>query len=79
VVDRIDVADDPREVRAGEGAIWVTNAEASEVTAIDTGSREVAGTAKVKGTAYGLGVGEGLVWAAGLDNGLLTPVRPRGG
>jgi YVTN family beta-propeller protein len=73
------VADNPREVRAGEGAIWVTNADASEVTAIDPGSRRVVGKAEVEGKPFGLGVGEGLVWAAGLDNGLLTPIRPRGG
>ena len=34
-VERIDVPENPREVRAGEGAVWVTSADAGSVTAID--------------------------------------------
>jgi YVTN family beta-propeller protein len=72
------VPDNPREVRAGEGGVWVSCAGAGSVVAIDTSSREVAGEVEVEGSPYGLGVGAGRVWAAGLDNGLLTPIEPRG-
>jgi serine/threonine protein kinase/DNA-binding beta-propeller fold protein YncE len=77
VVKRVDVPDNPREVRFGLGAIWVTSATAQRVTAVDPATRKVAGSVPIKGTTYGLAVGEGLAWAASESDGLLLPVRPR--
>ena len=77
IVKRVDVPDDPREVRFGLGAIWVTNAKAQRVTAVDFAKRKVIKSVPIRGTTYGLAVGEGLVWAAGESEGLLLPVRPR--
>ncbi len=48
VVDRVKVPDNPREVSAGEGAVWLTSADAASVTAIDPESREVAGSVEVQ-------------------------------
>jgi YVTN family beta-propeller protein len=78
VVGRVPVAGNPREVREGEGTVWVTMADAGTVNAIAVASREVAAKVKVEGSPFGLAVGEGRVWAASLDRGLLTPIEPRG-
>jgi len=77
IVKRVEVPDDPREVRLGFGAIWVTNAMAHQVTAVDPDKRTVIKSVPIEGTTYGLATGEGLVWAAGESEGLLLPVRPR--
>ena len=69
--------DNPREVRFGFGAIWVTCATAQKVTAIHPKRREVIRSLDIPGTTYGLAVGEGLVWAASEGEGLLLPIRPR--
>jgi serine/threonine protein kinase len=69
--------DDPREVRFGFGAIWVTCATAHKVTAVNPGRREVIRSLEIPGTTYGLATGEGLAWAASESDGLLLPIRPR--
>jgi DNA-binding beta-propeller fold protein YncE len=69
--------DNPREVRFGFGAIWVTCATAQKVTAVNPKRREVIRSLPIEGTTYGLATGEGLVWAASEGEGLLLPIRPR--
>jgi DNA-binding beta-propeller fold protein YncE len=61
----------------GLGAVWVTNATAQRVTAVDPEERKVIKSVPIDGTTYGLAVGEGLVWAASESEGLLLPIRPR--
>jgi DNA-binding beta-propeller fold protein YncE len=74
---RVNVPEDPREVRFGFDGIWVTSAKAQRVTAIDAVKRKIIGGVPIQGTTYGLAVGEGLVWAASESDGLLLPIRPR--
>ena len=69
--------DDPREVRFGFGAIWLTSATAQRVTAIDPTKQRVVKSLPIEGTTYGLATGEGFVWAASEGAGLLLPIRPR--
>ena len=77
IEDRVDVPENPREVRFGFGAIWVTSATAQRVSAIDPPERRMIDNIPIQGTTYGLATGEGLVWAASESDGLLLPVRPR--
>lgn len=74
---RIQVAQDPREVRYDDGTIWVTSARQAAVTAIDARSREKIGEIEAPGSPFGLGVGDGTAWAASLQQGLLTRFRRR--
>jgi predicted Ser/Thr protein kinase len=69
--------DNPREVRFGFGAIWVTCATAQKVMAVNPKRRELIRNLDIQGTTYGLAAGEGLVWAASEGEGLLLPIRPR--
>jgi hypothetical protein len=78
IEDRMDVPDNPREVRYGFGTIWVTSATAQRVSAVDPPERRMIESIPIRGTTYGLATGEGLVWAASESEGLLLPVRPRG-
>jgi serine/threonine protein kinase/DNA-binding beta-propeller fold protein YncE len=78
IEDRVDVPENPREVRFGFGAIWVTSATAQRVSAIDPPKRRMIDNIPIQGTTYGLATGEGLVWAASESDGLLLPIRPRG-
>ncbi|HEX6653238.1 MAG TPA: protein kinase [Thermoleophilaceae bacterium] len=78
IEDRVDVPENPREVRFGFGAIWVTSATAQRVSAIDPAKRRMIDNIPIEGTTYGLATGEGLVWAASESDGLLLPIRPRG-
>jgi serine/threonine-protein kinase len=71
------VPDNPREVRFGLDAIWLTSATARQVTAIDPKRRRIIESLPIEGTTYGLAVGEGLAWAASEGAGLLLPIRPR--
>jgi serine/threonine protein kinase/DNA-binding beta-propeller fold protein YncE len=77
IEDRVDVPENPREVRYGFGAIWVTSATAQRVSAVDPAERRMIDNIPIRGTTYGLATGEGLVWAASESEGLLLPVRPR--
>jgi YVTN family beta-propeller protein len=70
------VPDNPREVRAGEGGIWVTCADAGSVAAIDTSKRAVATEIKVQGEPFGLAAGEGEVWVGSIEAGMITPIKP---
>ncbi len=73
----VQVQEDPREVRYGMGAIWVTSAGQHFVTAVDPSTREKLGEAKVRGTPYGLDVDSSTAWVASLEPGRLTPFRLR--
>ena len=66
----------PREVRAGEGAVWVTSAATGRVSKIDPSSREVTWRKKVGPNAFGLAVGGGFVWATSPDSDELTRIDP---
>jgi serine/threonine protein kinase/DNA-binding beta-propeller fold protein YncE len=77
VVDRVQVPEDPREVRYGAGAIWVTTAGEPTVTAVDPVTHEELGKVGTHGTTYGLGVGDTTAWAARQRPGLLVPVALR--
>ena len=66
----------PREVRFGEGAIWVTSAGHRHGVEDRPSSRTVEGRSKVGPSTYGLSVGGGFVWATSPDGGDLTRIDP---
>ena len=76
MVASISVDPNPREVRFGEDAIWVTSAGAGTVTKIDPDSRTIADRVELGGPTFGLAVGGGYVWATSPDSGELTRIDP---
>ena len=58
VVARVPVEGNPREVREGEGAVWVTHGRRGQ-RRDQRRFPEVAATVKVEGSPFGLAVGEG--------------------
>jgi len=79
VVARIPVRQGSVAVRAGEGAVWVTNPLNSIVQKIDPATNRVVATATVGPTPRFLAVGEGGVWTLNQADGSVTRLDPATG
>jgi streptogramin lyase len=64
------------DIAAGEGAVWLTNAPAGTLVALDPASGAVARTIRLRGRVDSVAVGEGAVWVANSERGTLVRVDP---
>jgi streptogramin lyase len=71
----IKVTGEPREVTAGEGALWVTLYSTSELARVDPATGEVTRRAVARGP-IGVVTEAGRVWVASHDASVVTPFAP---
>jgi peptide/nickel transport system substrate-binding protein len=67
----------PTGVARGEGAIWVTNANAGTVSRIDPVTRTVRQTITVGSGPSGIAVGAGAVWVANYGDATVSRIDPQ--
>ena len=77
LVADVDVGTTPTDVAAGEGAVWVTNANDGTVDRIDPATHTVRQTIGVGNGPDGIAVGAGSVWVANGLDGTVSRIDPR--
>ena len=76
VIGDILVGSNPIAVAAGEGGIWVANADDGTVTHIDPKTRKVVKVIGIGGDVSDIAVGFGSVWVANGNEGTLVRIDP---
>ena len=66
----------PSTLAAGDGAVWVANANAGTVSRIDPSTRAVVETIPVGSSPSGIAVGAGAVWVANNDDETVSRIDP---
>jgi peptide/nickel transport system substrate-binding protein len=66
----------PSALAAGDGAVWVANANAGTVSRIDPQTRAVVETITVGSSPSGIAVGPAAVWVTNSDSGTVSRIDP---
>jgi YVTN family beta-propeller protein len=77
LVAEVPVGNDPTSVAAGEGSVWVTNAQDRSVSRIDPRTSSVLQRIDVGGDPSGIAVGAGAVWVANSLDGTVSRIDPQ--
>ncbi len=78
-VEATEVGAGPAAVAVGEGAVWVANGLAGEVSRIDATTNEVVQTIPVGNSPTAVAFGQGAVWVANADDRTLSKLNPESG
>jgi DNA-binding SARP family transcriptional activator/ABC-type branched-subunit amino acid transport system substrate-binding protein/streptogramin lyase len=78
LVEQIPVGNHPTSVAAGEGAVWVLNADDQTISRIDEESRQVK-TFAIGETPHELAVGAGAVWVGVRGGAAVSRLDPQSG
>ena len=76
LVADVDVGTTPTQLAVGDGAVWVTNADADTVSRIDPVKRTVIQTIGVGSSPSGITTGGGAVWVANSLDGTVSRIDP---
>jgi YVTN family beta-propeller protein len=76
IVANVRVGNQPSSIAAGEGAVWVVNAEDLTISRIDPETRAVR-TIRTHATPSDVAVGEGAVWVANGAENTVSRIDPR--
>jgi YVTN family beta-propeller protein len=76
VAATIDLPFPPRNIAAGEGAVWVTDQLGDAVARIDPATNRIVATIPVGAGARGVAVGEGSIWVASAIDGTVSRIDP---
>jgi YVTN family beta-propeller protein len=76
IAAEVPVGSSPSRLAAGEGSVWVANANASTVSRIDLATHTVSQTIPVDSNPTGIAVGAGEVWVANTFSGTVSRIDP---